>query len=507
MTEHVHDRRHSVAEEAARHDAEQERRHAAGKQQLAEILAATFRLHLAERDECRDHHHKAVAHVRHHDAVEQNEKRCHERVRIHRAVGRQAVHVRDHVQRLGKFVVFEFDRHLGVLVLRGIGQIPGAVILCKHRGELVLLRRREPAAHAHDALGADETLFRLRAAELHARAVDAELERIPVRSKGGDVRLRLLALADDVRDLHLCVLDVLLCRARRAAEVRQREAGRAQRRDGFRQLLLQTNEQHIVLFLVRRDLIQLRLGRSVRQRFGGLGKVHCRGQHAERNAGPYGFAQIQRQVKRLPRAQGLHVAAELGLLAVEPAHSRLQLIELGDRIELLPVRTVVQEVGLRDLRPGAEQLGLDRRILVQQLERSVQARQLTARLRHVAALLTQDRGSLCIRQKRVRFRDLHAAEQHQVTQQSIFLPANDHEPQLFHVYNGHQPFTILSTISDAARSRLVLALMRMAASLFLVSAASFSASAFAFSSDLARSVCSSRCALPTAASIAALPSA
>ena len=105
MTEHLHDRRHGVAEEAACHDAEQERRHAAGEQQLAEILAAAFRLHLAERNERRDHHHKAVAHVRHHDAVEQNEKRRHERVRIDRAVGRQAVHVRDHVQRFGKFVV------------------------------------------------------------------------------------------------------------------------------------------------------------------------------------------------------------------------------------------------------------------------------------------------------------------------------------------------------------------------------------------------------------------
>ena len=238
----------------------------------------------------------------------------------------------------------ELDRHLGVLVLRGIGQIPGAVILCEHRGELGLLRRREPAAHAHDALGTDQALFRLRAAELHARAVDAELERIPVRGKGGNIRLRLLTPAGDVRDLLLRVLNVLLCRARRAVQVCQREAGRAQRRDGFRQLLFQTNEQHIVLFLVRRDLIQLRLGRSVRQRFCSLGKIHCRGQHTQRNAGPYGFAQIQRQVECLPRAQGLHIAAELSLLAVVAAHGRLQLLELCDCIELLTVRTVIQEI-------------------------------------------------------------------------------------------------------------------------------------------------------------------
>ena len=243
-----------------------------------------------------------------------------------------------------------------------------------------------------------------------------------------------------------------------------------------------------MLFLVRRDLIQLRLGRSVRQRFCSLGKIHCRGQHTQRNAGPYGFAQIQRQVECLPRAQGLHIAAELSLLAVVAAHGRLQLLELCDCIELLTVRTVIQEIRLRDLRPGAEQPGLDRRILVEQLERGGQAREFTAHLRHIAALLTQDCGRFRVRKQGVRFRDLHAAEQHQIPEQLIFLPANDHEPQLFHVYNGHQPFTILSTMSDAARSRLVLALMRMAASLFLVSAASVSASAFAFSSDLARSV-------------------
>ena len=507
MTEHPHDRRHGVSEEAARHDAEQERRHAAGKQQLAEILAAAFGLHLAERDERREHHHETVAHVRHHDAVKQDEKRRHERVRVHRAVGRQTVHIRDHVERLCKLVVLELDRHLGIFILCGVGQIPCAVILCEHRRELFLLRRREPAAHTHDALRADQTLLRLGAAEPDARAVDAELERIAVRCKGGDVRLRLLTLADDIRDLLLRGVDVLPGRSRRAAEVCQREAEGAQRSQRLRQLVLHADEQHIVLFPVCGDLIHLRLGRRFLQRLLRLAEVCRRRQHTQRNARRRGRAHAQRQVKRLPWAQRLDAAAQLCLLAVIAAHVGLQLFELCDRVELLAVGADIQKLALRDLRPGAEQLGLDRRILIQQLERSVQARQLTARLRHVAALLTQDRGSLCIRQKRVRFRDLHAAEQHQVAQQSIFLPANDHEPQLFHVYNGHQPFTILSTISDAARSRLVLALMRMAASLFLVSAASFSASAFAFSSDLARSVCSSRCALPTAASIAALPSA
>ena len=49
---------------------------------------------------------KAVAHVRHHDAVEQNEERRHQRIGSHIVVGGQRVHLRHHIQRLGEPVVF-----------------------------------------------------------------------------------------------------------------------------------------------------------------------------------------------------------------------------------------------------------------------------------------------------------------------------------------------------------------------------------------------------------------
>ena len=43
----------------------------------------------------------------HHDAVEQNEKWRHQRIRVKRAVGREGIHLRDHVERPRQLVIPE----------------------------------------------------------------------------------------------------------------------------------------------------------------------------------------------------------------------------------------------------------------------------------------------------------------------------------------------------------------------------------------------------------------
>ena len=117
-----------VAEEAARQRAHDEGRDAAVEQQPAEGQRPFSGLDLRHGHQGRDHHDQAVAHIRHHQAVEQDEEGRHQRVRIHAVIGRERIHVRDHVQRVGDPVVLQLNRDVGILRRVRFFGLPGTAV-------------------------------------------------------------------------------------------------------------------------------------------------------------------------------------------------------------------------------------------------------------------------------------------------------------------------------------------------------------------------------------------
>ena len=109
-------------------------------------------------EESRQEHQQAVAHIRHHDTVEQDEKRRHQGVGVHIVVGGEGVHLRHHVQRLGEPVVFQLHRHIGDLLLRGIQRLPGAARFPSGTRLPPFLLRRDPALEVQHRLIRQQTL-------------------------------------------------------------------------------------------------------------------------------------------------------------------------------------------------------------------------------------------------------------------------------------------------------------------------------------------------------------
>ena len=105
---------------------------------------------------------------------------------------------------------------------------------------------------------------------------------------------------------------------------------------------------------------------------------------------------------------------------------------------------IVQKCLFRDLRSGLKQLFLHGRVMIQQGERTGEF--------GVGGACFGDAAGVPFKLDLLCFRldDGNAAEQLKVPQKGFLLRADDHELQLFHFYNRHQLFTILSTMSDAA---------------------------------------------------------
>ena len=137
--------RQEIAEEAARQRAHDKCADAAGEHEAEHLSARALGPGLFCDDDGSQDHQQSIAHVRHHDAVEQNEKRRHERVRVHAVIGGEGIHLRDHVEWPCQPVVLELDRHVRIFLRRRVLQLPCAAEFLQQRLELRHVLTRHPA--------------------------------------------------------------------------------------------------------------------------------------------------------------------------------------------------------------------------------------------------------------------------------------------------------------------------------------------------------------------------
>ena len=269
-------------------------------------------------------HQKSVAHIRHHDTVEQNEERRHQRVGVHIVVGGQRVHLRHHIQRLGEPVVLQLHRNLGDLILRGIRRLPGTPQLVQQSANSGELFRRRPALEKEDSSVGQQPLGVLVLGGLGRQPVCVDPQGVPgagLGHNGGGGGLLLLAV---LRDLAGQSVQILRRRTGEALE------GRGAETEGTKTLQClflfrpMADQQTVALLLVGTDLQHLgggvRQGRLYGGHIGGTGTHH---QPEHRVLGPLDF---QGHVQPTPRLQP-------GL----PGQQAIFLsLKTGQRLELLP---------------------------------------------------------------------------------------------------------------------------------------------------------------------------
>ena len=153
--------REKVTEKAARHCTHDEGAETAEPQQAEQLSARPLGPVLFADDDRGDHHQETVPHVRHHNAVEQNEKRRHQRVWVKRAVGRERIHLRHHVERARQLVVSELHGNLRIFVLRRLARFDRTGKRFKRFFKRCAAIGRQPAFEQEYLVCFDESAFRL----------------------------------------------------------------------------------------------------------------------------------------------------------------------------------------------------------------------------------------------------------------------------------------------------------------------------------------------------------
>ena len=227
LAEHLVNGGYRIAEEAAGEYTHYKCGDTAFEHQSEEILSSALGSRFLYRRQRKEYHYETVAHVCHHDAVEQYKEHGHDGVGVNAAVSRQAVHIGRHVQRLGKFVVAELYRNVGVLGLLRLLKLPCAVEVCQAIGKRLFLRGGEPSGQAQNAVRADKSRLGIRLCDLDVHAVKAELEVFPLRSVGAHLLFRSLLLLTAVGKLLFERRNVFRRRAFKGAETAEGKPCRA----------------------------------------------------------------------------------------------------------------------------------------------------------------------------------------------------------------------------------------------------------------------------------------
>ena len=262
----------------------------------------------------RQEHQKAVAHVRHHDAVKQDEEGRHEGVGVHVVVGGEGVHLRHHVQRLGQPVVLQPDRHVGDVLVRGVAGLPGAALGVQQGLDLRQVLRRGPALEKDDGSVGEEALGVLILRRLGGKAVGVEPQPVPLRRQGGDGGLGLLPLGVVVLQGLVQGRGVLRRRARHALKSGDAEPVRPEDLQDLLLLLPVGHQEAAALLLVPADLIELR--RRARQFTADGGGVRRPGENAQAEHRVFGAAELQGHVQGNPGLQPGLPAQEAVLLSL-----------------------------------------------------------------------------------------------------------------------------------------------------------------------------------------------
>ena len=379
----------------------------------------------------------AVAHVRHHQPVKQDEEGGHQGVRVHAPVGRERVHIGHHVEGVAEFVVLEADRDLGVFVLSRVLGLPGAAEALKERGELRLPFGGEPALQDHDTLRAAHAFLRLGQGNFYVHAVGGELELVPMYRVVHNVAHAVFLLRRELLEALLGVELAFARGARHTAEGAGREAEGPQRVLEGVELPLHADQQHIVRLLLLVDGEELgllihsleRLAHGLQREAGGDG--------AHQHAGALGALKVQGQVQREPGLQRLDHRALAALLRADAPDARLIALQGLRNAQRARKTRIVQQDAALQLGLGRKQLRLFRRVAVQELHRVDEGAVLALELTELAALGADKALGLGPGELRLQLRDLHAAAAHQLLEQLLLPVADSQQPELFHFYNGH----------------------------------------------------------------------
>ena len=266
---------------------------------------------------CSDHD-EAVTHVRHHQPEEQDEEGGHQRVRIHRAVLRKAVHVGDHIQAVGKEIVFEFDRNFRILRLDGLFRLPGAVERGKDCFQFRLALRGDPSFHQEDVLRSDLCLFRLRHRNAGVQLVCCQLQFLPVLRSGCD-HIETLRLAGPERiELGFGQIDAVFRRSLQFAEVHGIEREGPERFLRGAGLFFQADHRKIPPGTVAADLESLAFIRFPGQPFVDRFHGNLQRDRSKQDLCALGERLFQTQIHRRPRLERLDQAALPALLRTDP---------------------------------------------------------------------------------------------------------------------------------------------------------------------------------------------
>ena len=344
-----------VSEEAAGQRAHRQGRYAAVKQELAEAQAALAGPYLRHRDQRGGDHDEAVAYIRHHQSIEQDEERRHKGVCVNGSVSREAVHVRDHVERICEFVVLELHRDCGVLVLGRILGLPCAVVLFEYFGKLGLALRGHPALHYQNVCQAVELILGFGAGDLRAEHVSCELELVAVLRKLNDVLRAACLLVGKLMQFLLGGCDTF---ARGAVHTGDGCRGKAEAAHAVHNggvLLLHADQNQILLHLVRIDQKQLCFLRDRCERALHRGEVRAAGDRSQHYRAALSFGCSEGHVKRRPRLQRVNGVFQTADLRADAFYAILVCGYLIRCCQCRADAAVIQQNVLADLRQCTEQ--------------------------------------------------------------------------------------------------------------------------------------------------------
>ena len=247
-----------IAEETACQGAHHKGADAAQAQQAEEVLHRSLRAVCPQDKDGGQHHQQSVSHIRHHHAIEEDEKRRHEGVGVHIVIGRQGVHLRHHVQRPGQTVVLQLHRHLRILLRRGIRRLPGTAQALQQGAHVRHALRRGPSLEEDNGPVGKQPLRRALPSGLRCQPVRVGPQGVPLPGALRNGRLGLLPPALELLQLPVGLLQI---RCRRAGDPRKSSRAEAVGPQDLHYRLLRrpvAEEQQVSLLLVGADLQQLR---------------------------------------------------------------------------------------------------------------------------------------------------------------------------------------------------------------------------------------------------------
>ena len=247
-----------VPEEAAGESAENKGHDAAPQDQLDKAPFALRRSCLFQVQQRQKDHQKAVAHVRHHHAEEQDEKRGHDRVGVHAVIGGHGVLLRDAGHGSGEPVALQRHRHLRILLLGGDPQIPRTGVALQQLLQPGGVCLRHPALQIEDMSVGEEPLAVLFPLNLQIQAVQTQLQLRLTASQGVQRSVLRPAILPGLLLLIVQPLQVLLHRTGEGTEGGRRKAEGPQHLQHCALRRLMYQQQKILLLRRQGYLYQLR---------------------------------------------------------------------------------------------------------------------------------------------------------------------------------------------------------------------------------------------------------